>query len=136
MELNVSSFFATVTPRELSSSVAESGAYAGAHTWASSCKASVHHTLLANDDEREAFRVWVETSGGWTAEEIAAWTDVELNALLLQWIAGDLRELGVDDDDDTAGIDWADVERGQIEGQYPCNLFRGTDGNVYFDLGV
>ena len=134
MELNISSFFATVTPRELSSSVAESGPCAGAHTWVSSCKASIHHTLLDDDEKREAFRAWVGWSGGWTAEEIAAWTDVELNALLLQWIAGDLREMGVDDD--TGGIDWADVERGQSEGQYPCNLFRGTDGNVYFDLGV
>ena len=134
MELNISSFFATVTPRELSSSVAESGPCAGAHTWASSCKASIHNLLLDDDEKREAFRAWVEQCGGWAAEQIAAWTDTELNALLLQWIAGDLREMGVDDD--TAGIDWADVERGQSEGQYPCNLFRGTDGNVYFDLGV
>ena len=134
MELNISSFFATVTPRDLSSSVAESGPCAGALTWSSSCKASMHHPLLDDDEKRDAFRAWVESSGGWSTEEIAAWSDSHLNALLLQWIAGDLREMGVDDD--TAGIDWADVEGGQSEGQYPCNLFRGTDGNVYFDLGV
>lgn len=132
MELNISSFFATVTPRELSSSVAESGPCAGALTWSASCKASIHHTLLTNDDERESFRAWVETSGGWTAEEIAAWTDTELNALLLQWIAGDLREMGIDDD--TSGIDWADVKQGQNEGTYPCNLFKGSNGDIYFDL--
>ena len=132
MELNISSFFATVTPRELSSSVAESGPCAGALTWSASCKASMHHALLTHDAKREAFRAWVEASGGWTAEEIAAWTNTELNALLLQWIAGDLREMGIDDD--TGGINWADVERGQSEGQYPRNRFRGTDGNVYFDL--
>lgn len=134
MELNITSFFATVVPRELSSSVAESGPCAGAHTWAASCKASIHNLLLDDDEKREAFRAWVEQSGGWTAEEIAAWSDVELNALLLQWIAGDLRGMGVDDDDDTAGIDWADVERGQSEGQYPSNIFRGDDGLVYFSL--
>jgi hypothetical protein len=132
MELNISSFFATVTPRELSSSVAESGPCAGALTWSASCKASMHHPMLDDDEKRDAFRAWVEQSGGWTAEQIAAWTDTELNALLLQWIAGDLREMGVDDD--TAGIDWADVGRGQSEGKYPSNIFRGDDGLVYFSL--
>lgn len=132
MQLNISSFIVTVTPRELSSSVAESGTCAGALAWSASCKASIHHPLLTNDGEREAFRVWVEQSGGWTNEEIAAWSDLELNALLLQWIAGDLREMGIDDD--TSGIDWADVGQGQNEGKYPSNIFRGDDGQVYFDL--
>ena len=132
MELNISSFFATVTPCELSGSVAEIGVHAGALTRSASIRASVHHPLLNTDEEREAFRGWVESSGGWTEEEIAAWTDLELNALLLQWISGDLREMGVDDD--TSGIDWADVERGQQEGQYPSNIFRGDDGQVYFIL--
>lgn len=132
MELNISSFFATLTPRELSSSVAESGPCAGALSWSASCKASVHHPLLDDDEKRDAFRVWVRGSGGWSTEEIAAWTDIELNALLLQWIAGDLREMGIDGD--TSGIDWVDVERGQNEGEYPSNIFRGDDGSVYFSL--
>lgn len=132
MELNISSFFATVTPRELSSSVAESGPCAGALTWSASCKASMHHPLLDDDEKRDAFRAWVENSGGWSTEEIAVWTDTELNALLLQWIAGDLREMGIDDD--TNSIDWDHVERMQQEGTYPCNLFTGSDGAVYFDL--
>lgn len=37
-------------------------------------------------------------------------------------------------DDDTGGIDWDHVERMQQEGTYPCNLFKGSDGAVYFDL--
>lgn len=133
MELNISSFFATVTPCELSGSVAEMGAHAGALTWSASCKASTHHPLLTTDEQRDAFRAWVESSGGWTTEEIAAWSDLELNALLLQWIAGDLREMGIDESTDA--IDWADVERGQNDGQYPSNIFRGDDGSVYFSLG-
>lgn len=132
MELNISSFFATVTPRELSSSVAESGPCAGAHSWSASCKASMHHPLLDDDEKRDAFRAWVESSGGWTTEEIASWSDLDLNALLLQWIAGDLREMGIDED--TSGIDWADVEQGQSAGQYPSNILRGDDGKVYFSL--
>jgi hypothetical protein len=132
MELNISSFFATVTPRELSSSVAESGPCAGALTWSASCKASMHHPLLDDDEKRDAFRAWVESSGGWSTEEIAEWTDTELNALLLQWISGDLREMGIDDD--TSDIDWDHVEMMQQGGTYPCNLFKGSDGSVYFNL--
>ena len=129
MELNISSFFATVTPRELSSSVAESGPCAGALTWSASCKASVNHLLLDDDEKRDAFRAWVDSSG---FEGVEALSNPELNALLLQWIAGDLREMGIDED--TSGIDWEDVERGQNEGQYPSNIFRGDDGSVYFGL--
>jgi hypothetical protein len=132
MELNISSFFATVTPRELPSSVAESGPCAGALTWSASCKASMHHPLLDSDEKREAFRARVENSGGWDAEEIAAWSDLELNALLLQWISGDLREMGIDDD--TGAIDWDGIDAMQQAGTYPSNIFKGSDGSVYFGL--
>jgi hypothetical protein len=132
MEINISSFFATVTPCELSGSVAEMGTHAGALTWSASCKASVHHPLLTTEEQRDAFREWVESSGGWDDEEIAAWTDIELNALFLQWIASGLREMGADDGTDA--IDWAEVEKMQEEGVYPSNIFRGYDGQIYFSL--
>ena len=37
-------------------------------------------------------RDFARSSGGWSADEIAAWPDEELNALFLQWVAGDTRE--------------------------------------------
>jgi hypothetical protein len=131
MEINITSFFTAVTPCELSGSVAEMGAHAGALTWSASCAASVHHPLLDDEDKRDAFREWVDGTGFDHAHELTAWTDLELNALFLQWIAGDLREMGIDD---ASGIDWEEVEKMQEEGVYSSNIFRGDDGQVYFSL--
>jgi hypothetical protein len=128
MEIDITSFFATVTPRELSGSIAEMGAHAGALTWSASCAASVHHPLLDSDEKREAFREWVDGTG---FEGVSDLCKVELNALFLQWIASDLRQMGIDD---TSEIDWEEVEKMQEEGVYPSNFFRGDDGRVYFSL--
>jgi hypothetical protein len=131
MEIDITSFFATVTPRELSGSVAEMGAHAGALTWSASCAASVHHPLLTTDEQREAFVEWVDGTG---FEGVSDLCNVELNALFLQWIAGDLRQMGMDED--TSGIDWVHVAKMQEEGAYPSNIFQGDDGKVYFSLSV
>jgi hypothetical protein len=77
-------------------------------------------------------REFAASSGGWTREEIAEWPDSELNALFLQWIAGDVRELGYDS---LADVDWQDAEEQQSAGQAASNLFRGDDGKIYFYLG-
>jgi hypothetical protein len=129
MKIDITSFFATVTPRELSGSVAEMGAHAGAITWTASCAASVHHPLLTTDEQREAFREWVDGTG---FDGVSDLCNVELNALLLQWIASDLREMGMDED--TSEIDWEEVEKMQEEGVYPSNIFKGDGGKVYFSL--
>jgi hypothetical protein len=129
MEIDITSFFATVTPRELSGSVAEMGAHAGALTWTASCAASVHHPLLDSDEKREAFREWVDGTG---FDDSHAMGDLELNALFLQWIASDLRQMGMDED--TSGIDWVHVVKMQEEGAYPSNIFKGDDVRVYFSL--
>jgi hypothetical protein len=131
MEIDITSFFATVTPRELSGSVAEMGVHAGAITWVASCAASVRHPLLTTDDQREAFVEWVDGTG---FEGVSDLCKVELNALFLQWIAGDLREMGMDEG--TSGIDWVHVSKMQDEGAYPSNIFHGDDGKVYFSLSA
>lgn len=77
-----------------SHSQAEGGQDAGSNTW----QAAVNHAketrppLLETEEQKEQFRDFVKSSGGWDEEEISAWSDDELNALLLQWIAGDVRE--------------------------------------------
>jgi hypothetical protein len=37
-------------------------------------------------------RDFARSSGGWDSEEVAAWDAQEVNALFLQWIAGDCRQ--------------------------------------------
>lgn len=136
MEINITSFFYTVAPRDLSASVAEIGANAGADTWQASCEASEDSMLLDSDDKKQAFRAFVRSSGGWNDEEVNEWSDKELNALFLQWIAGDMREMGIDSPVNSPdGIDWESIEAEQQEGIIPSNIFRGEDGSVYFYAG-
>lgn len=126
MELNITKFFNEVCPRDYSASVAEIGANAGADTWRAACDDSADYMILDNDEKREAFRDFVRDSGGWNKEEIYSWSNLELNALLLQWIAGDIREAGLDD-----GVDWEDYNKSENAGR----LFKGTDNEVYFYIG-
>ncbi len=45
-----------------------------------------------NDETRDEVRSFVQSWGAWGEEEINGLTDTELNALLIQFIAGDYRE--------------------------------------------
>lgn len=76
----------------LSHSVAEGGDMAGKNTWQAALSQAEETPLLDSEEKLEAMREFALSSGGWDAEEIAAWTDQEVNALFLQWIAGDVRQ--------------------------------------------
>lgn len=121
-------------PFDLSNNQATLGDDAGRLTWNASKEAArtITPPLLDCDERREAFRDFVRDSGGWTREEIAAWSGEELNALLLQWIAGDIREAFGDASPDE--WDWdeyqKDAERGRIVGR----LFKAEDGKIYFSI--
>lgn len=52
--------------------------------------------LLRNETEREAVRDYFRGFGAWSTEEIDGWTNVELDALAVQHVAGFLR-WGADD---------------------------------------
>jgi hypothetical protein len=117
----------------LSHSIAEGGENAGQNTWNAAKKQALNSPSLLNTPEKlQAMRDFVRESGGWNKKEIAAWSDNELNALFLQWISGDVRELGADSLDE---IDWEEAEEMQREGQAPSNIFKGDDGKIYFYLG-
>jgi hypothetical protein len=116
----------------LSHSIAEGGQNAGQNTWNASKKEAENTRLLNTPEKLQAMRDFAGESGGWTDEEIAEWSDNELNGLFLQWIAGDVRELGADSLDE---IDWEEAEEMQHEGKAPSNIFKGDDGKVYFYLG-
>jgi hypothetical protein len=117
----------------LSHSIAEGGENAGQNTWNASKKQALNSSpLLKTPEKLQAMRDFARESGGWDREEIAEWSDNELNALFLQWISGDVRELGADSLDQ---IDWEEAEELQHEGQAPSNLFKGNDGKIYFYLG-
>jgi hypothetical protein len=120
-------------PFDLANNRATLGDNAGQLTWqASKDAAEAIPSLLHTPEHKEAFRDWVQSSGGWTREEIDAWTDAELDALLLQWIAGDIREAF--GDAEPSEWDWAQYEADASAGRISSNLFRTDDGRVYFTI--
>lgn len=133
MELNITRFFNEAAPRDYSASVAELGASAGADTWRAAFDDSADYPMLDTAEKREAFRAFVRSSGGWSDEEIRIWDDAELNALLIQWIAGDMRECDIGPE--TTPEQWAEYEARATEGQCPSRIFRADDSAVYFYIG-
>ena len=131
MELNITEFFRSADPAAYSASVAEIGENAGAITWQAAKDAD--YTILDNAEKREAFRAFVRDSGGWDDTECAAFSDAELNALCIQWIAGDMREAGLEGLDSD---DWATYQEMSEAGQCAGRIFRADDGQIYFYVGV
>ena len=133
MELKITPMFAAMAARacELSASQAELGPMAAQITWRASLRAAEEFRPLTDNASLDAFRAFVRDSGGWDNEEIRAMSDAELNALCVQWIAGDMRESDLDTDEP----DWTQYEAGCESGQYPSRIFKGIDNEVYFYIG-
>ena len=132
MELIITKFFNEATPSYYSASRIELGDDAGAITWANAMDASEDYNLLDTDEKREAARAHFAAYGAWTEEEIAAWSDAELNAITLQDISAAIRDVpGMDQ----SSWDWAEYEKQAEAGQVSGALFRGDTGEIYFTLG-
>ena len=131
MEINITSLL-EMDCFTLSHSRAEGGENAGENTWRASQSKAQEIQLLNTPEKLQAMRDFARSSGGWDQEEVNAWNENEVNALFLQWIAGDCRELGADSLKD---IDWINAEVLQENGQVPSNLFRSDSGEIFFYLG-
>lgn len=100
-----------------SGSVAELGENAGEITWNNALDESKKTPLLDSVGCIKA-REYFEDFGAWSKEELAAMTDTEINALTLQYISGDIRELESYDISEVSG-----------------NIFKGDDNQFYFYMG-
>ncbi len=137
-ELEITSLFAddsAFCPFDLSNNRATLGDNAGALTWQASIEyaQNTKPPLLDTEEKKEAFRDFIKGSGGWNEKEIAAWSDTELNALCLQWIAGDVREAF--GDAEFAEWDWEAYQVESEKGRVCSRLFKSDDGKVYFYIG-
>jgi len=112
----------------LSGSVAELGKDAGKITWNNSKAYAAEHVFLTDDDMRQDARDYFKGFGAWSADEIAAWSDLELNALVCQYIAGSIREMEHFDSDE----EYLDAAR---EGRVSGCLYKGDDGRWYAYIG-
>jgi hypothetical protein len=123
MYVDVTRLVSDVDPFELSRSVAEAGKDAGPTSWRNATTEAGERPLdMADRDEaRDFFRGF----GAWDDDEIAAWSDSEVDALVLQYAAGDLREVqSLCPGDGLGDVDWQEAEalaeRGTIGGRlYP-----------------
>lgn len=132
MHINITRFFSEAAPMDYSASVAEIGQAAGPVTWAAASKDAAYWNPLDTGDKLNQFRKFVRSSGGWNDTEVAAFTEQELNALCIQWIAGDIREAGID----TAAPDWPAYYEAAEAGQVSSRLCEGDDGEIYFDISA
>lgn len=131
MEINITKFYLESCPKDYSASVAEVGANAGRDTWEAAKEDAEFFQFLDTAEKQIAFKKFVLDSGGWDQSEIDAWSIRELNALFLQWVAGDIRECLEWDVDDV----WANYQEMAEAGQVPSSLFKTDDGQVYFYIG-
>lgn len=79
-------------------------------------------------EQQSELRDWIRGFGAWDDEELAAMSDQETNALLLQFIAGDIRE---QEHFDTIEEWEAACESGQCSGA----LCQGDGGRWYYYVG-
>jgi hypothetical protein len=135
MEIDITKFFASAEPAKYSGSVAELGNNAGRITWNNALAEADNAALLKTESELQAMRDWAMNAGAWTDDQIAAWSPTQLNALFLQLISGDIRELRALATDDHGEIDWTRADELSNKGTIGGNLYAGDNGNVYYYLG-
>lgn len=135
MEINITQFFTNQDAGEYSGSRMELGDNAARITWNNSLEAAKDTPLLATEEALQEMRDYARSTGGWNAEEIAAWSDTELNALFIQFVSGDMREMESLCSDDNGDTDWAEYEKQASAGRISGNIFKADSGEIYYYLG-
>lgn len=133
MEINITRFFNDACPRDYAASVAEIGADAGPATWRAACDdANDYGPLLDTPEKLDAMRDHVRGFGAWSDNEIAAWSDTELNALFLQFVSGDIRETP---EMEPETWDWDKYQAMSEAGTVCGRMFRAENGEIFYYLG-
>lgn len=133
MELNITKFFNNAEPWDFSGSVAERGNDAGKITWGNAMEAVTEHMLLNTSAKVEALRDHARGFGAWTDEEVDGWSIQECNALLIQMISGDIREVP---DMGQSNWDWEVYHRLCEKGTVSGRMFKADAADeIYYYLG-
>ena len=131
--VDVTRLVSDVDPFDLSASIAERGKNAGRETW-NNAKAEASAAPVLAAHERAEAQMYFAGFGAWDEDEIAAWTDADLDALVLQYAAGDLRELqSCCPGEGLGGVDWKEAERQAQAGRVSGNLC-AEGGRLMLDL--
>lgn len=134
MNIDITQFTKEAAPRDYSASVMEIGADAGPATWRAACEdAADYGPMLSTPDQLEAMRDHARGFGAWDDDEIAAWSDNELNALFIQLVAGDIREADFNNDPFTEEW-WPAYGEAASAGQVTGNFWRDDSGAIFYSL--
>lgn len=130
MEIIITAYFTNdLAPMDFSASVMEIGHNAGPDTWQAAIEESADLVLLDTPEKIQALKDY-SISAGMEQEEIQAMSDIESNALFIQWISGDIRE--ANEYLEQSPIDWAGYEADKNT----CGrMFKGIDNEIYYYLG-
>jgi hypothetical protein len=95
MEINITKLVKANNPQLYSASIAEIGNNAGPLTWNRALSDGMDLVGITDPDQLEELREYFAAFGAWDEDEINTWTIQKMNALLLQDIAGTIRENGL-----------------------------------------
>jgi succinate dehydrogenase/fumarate reductase flavoprotein subunit len=113
---------------ELSGSRMEHGQDAGRITWNNSKAYAAEQPLLNSEEDCEEARTYFAGFGAWDEDEIAAWSEEDLQAIMCQDVAAAIREMEL-------AKDYEDYERLCEAGTCSGRLYRNDDGRWYFYVG-
>lgn len=129
--LDITDFFRAENAGDFSASSYELGEQAGVITWNNAKTAALDYAAQwITDESREEIADFVRYFGSLSADAIAAWSDTQLCAFLIQFISGDIREF-----QGLAREEWSEYEEFQQAGLVSSRLFRGNDGRIYYFIG-
>ena len=120
----------------LSGSVNELGPLAARLTWQNSCDEGEARPLLKTPEDLDSARDHFEGYGAWDADEVAAWTDADLQGLAAQEAASGLRELASALDINVEDLPGA--TSGELEEAWATSggrVYPGAEGRWYLYLG-
>lgn len=128
MELNITNIINNADPFNYSASAAELGLNAGKVTWNAATRDA--DALLSGENfDREAYDAFFDGFGAWDDATREEWSDTEFRALMLQFIAGDMREANIHPN--MTDEEWEEYEASDNAGR----IGRGNDGQVYYYIG-
>ena len=141
MEIDITDLVTDNDMFEFSASRMEMGDDAGRITWRNAQEHAKREPLVTTTDQLDEAKRYFRGFGAWSQDEIDAWSPEEVNALLVQYVAGDWRELESLCMGDDGEINWDKArelsEAGTIGGRiYPCDIEGSAEfGRIFVYIG-
>jgi len=131
MDIDITYLITSYDTWDLTGSVATHGPNAARMTWNNCLEASKEIKLFRHIEQYENCRDFFREFGAWDDEQISNWSEEYCNALTLQHIVSQMREIGLEDHG--ADFDWKHYYSECEKGTFPSNFFE-SDGKIYWSM--